>query len=95
MHWSVKTGLVLIWKSTVTRQDPSSQQQVQEFEGWLQEAEQQCECDTDLLQNILRPVKVLLLWWQRSAGVAGVSSVGEEDKVEVGCSAPSSSCCCC
>lgn len=62
------------------------------------------EQDTDLLQNILRPVKVLLVWWQRRAGAAEGNSVWEEDEVEVeeatevevkGSSPPSCSCCCC
>ncbi len=37
------------------------------------------------LLKILRPVKVLLVWWQRGAGAAEGSSVleAEEDEVEV------------
>lgn len=40
--------------------------------------------ETHLLQKILRPVKVLLVWWQRAAGAAeGTSALeAEEDEVE-------------
>lgn len=39
--------------------------------------------DTHLLQKILRPVKVLLVLWQRGAGAAGGSSGLEADGDEV------------
>lgn len=38
--------------------------------------------DTHLLQKILRPVKVLLVWWQWGAGAAEGSSVLEAEEVE-------------
>lgn len=38
--------------------------------------------DTHLLPKILRPVKVLLLWWQRGAGAADGSRVLEAEEEE-------------